>query len=206
MTSTRAIGRGAVDHDLERDRARRRRTRRPSGGRRCGRPGRCCRSRRSSGGVGRRRGSRSRVRLLGEGDGVADVRRDVVARRLEAQPVLHRQCVPDHPERLPAADRLAGPPRDSRRAEVLVGVAVPLVDLDDRLVRRVRRRASRSPCRWPRCARRRCRRAPSGSRRASACRRRRRPSLSDQARQGPDAALREHHVAVPVRDSSTLRS
>ena len=48
---------GADGADVERDRARRRRTRRPSGARRSGRRAGCCRWRRSSAACGRRRGS-----------------------------------------------------------------------------------------------------------------------------------------------------
>src|SRR5882724_1221894 len=49
--------------------------------------------------------------ILGQGHSIADVGRDVVAGGLEPELVLHGQGVPDHAERLPAADRLAPAPR-----------------------------------------------------------------------------------------------
>src|SRR5205823_5598549 len=78
------------------------------------------------------------VVLLGEGDEERDVRGPVVARRLKAEPVALAERVVDEALRVPAGDvgRLlvglrvvAGP----RRPLVLVGHAVALVNLDDRL-------------------------------------------------------------------------
>ena len=72
-------------------------------------------------------------RLLGQGDGEANMCRDVVARRLEAEAILHRQGVPDHPERLPATGGVLLVMRGPGGAEVFVRVAIALIDLDDRL-------------------------------------------------------------------------
>ena len=70
--------------------------------------------------------------VLGVHDGVAPVGAHVVAARLESEFVALLERVPDETLRLPPADvRLfRGRPR---RAEVFIIMAVPLVNLDDRL-------------------------------------------------------------------------
>ena len=85
---------------------------------------------------------RGPVVLLGQDDAVGDVRGPVIARRLEAEAVALVEGEVDEALRLPAADvdRLLvalGVVAGTRRPLVLVGHAVALVDLHDRLEVRV---------------------------------------------------------------------
>ena len=111
-----------------------------------------------------------------------------------------RQRVPDHAVRLEPADRLVGPAGHARSAQVLVGAADALVDLDDRLDLRV----VVAPV-GPLVGRRGVRGTDAAQLvqvvvehlgivvvNARSARRARQP------RQGADAAAGEHHVAMAV--------
>ena len=67
--------------------------------------------------------------LLGQHDGIADVRGDVVAARLEAQPPTLLEGLPEKARRAIALDRILRPGRGMRPARDLIALAVPLKQL-----------------------------------------------------------------------------